>query len=162
MAENLWLPIGRVQSHHGVPETMRGSVSGAVEGSREANDLARRLGGGHVRPKAPILIWGADNRTPILLMGDGETEASELQDLALEALERQQESVNATGRGADYDAFRERQGLMEKAKVDEAVREAIRDRIKKHKRNSRTDPFRQPQKPLGSFQGVDMPKKEAE
>ena len=160
MPENLWLPLGTPR-HHGVPETMRGGVSGAVEGSKEANELARRLGGNGARPKAPILIWGADNRTPILLCGDGETEASELQDIALEALERQQESVNETGRGMDYDAFRERNGLMERAKVDEAVREAIRDRIKRHKRNSRTDPFRQPQKPLGMFQGVELPKKEA-
>lgn len=157
LPDDFVLPVGHVV-HTGVPTTMRRHVSQAATGRQEAFDLAYRLGGRDARPTAPVLIWGPDNRTPIMIIGDGVTEAAELEDIALEAIDNQAESVKNNGRGMDYDQFREDHGMMRRDEVPAAIKNAIADRIAKHKANPVSDPFRQPQKPRGVHQGVDVPK----
>ena len=159
-AGDLLLPIGYVQ-HRGVPQTMRSTSNRAVGNHQEAGDLAYMLGGRSAMPKAPVLVWGPDNRTVIMLVGDGVTEAAELQDMALEAIERQEEQIARNGRGMDYDAMREKHGYVSRENAGNAISDAIAERIAHHKANPVTDPFRQPRRALGNmFNGVSLPAKE--
>ena len=166
------LPVGRVIDlprdfagprghidHAGSPRSMRGTAPVAATGAQEAANLVEMFGKGRsFRPQAPVLLWGADNRTPILIMTEGDVEVSELQDLAEEAIGMQAERVAATGRGLDYDALREKHGNVRRDKVPQAISDAIQERIAHHKQNPVTDPFRQPARPLGNvFAGVDVP-----
>jgi hypothetical protein len=92
-----------------------------------------------------VLVPGA--QAPTLIAGMGYATAAELQDCAVVTWEQQTQKL-AEGRPlVDFNAARERQGLMRREEVDAATREALLRRIARHKANPVTDPFRQPAYP---------------
>lgn len=150
------VPIGRTLDWQGptMPATMQHHVSQAARGMKEAAGLVELFDKGrHYKPQAPILLVGPDGRQPILLIGDGVTEVAELQDMAQAAIADQEEAMssNSSGRGMDYDSLREKHGKVRREDVDTQIRYAISERIRHHKENPVSDPFRQPQRTLGNI-----------
>ena len=60
---------------------------------------------------------------------------------------RKSQQLAKTGSVFDFDALREKHGLVRRENVRDAVCEAFAERIKRHKANMRTDPPRVPQYP---------------
>lgn len=144
---DLMLPIGYVDDKNVIAK-MGKAVSTGARGMKEANSIVEMLGGDpRFKPTAPILLIGPDGRTPILIIGDGMTEAAELQDMAMAAIGKQEDEIAAHGRGMDYDKLREKHGAIRRDKVGMAISDAIAARIAHHKQNPVTDPFRQPLRP---------------
>lgn len=145
---DLLLPIGYIDRSAQMPERMGTVTAAGARGMREAMNLVDMLGGDpRFKPQAPILLVGPDGRTPILLVGAGETEAAELQDMAMEAIGHQDEMVAVGGRGMDYDGLREKHGAVRRDEAGQAISDAIQARIDHHQQNPVSDPFRQPRRP---------------
>lgn len=123
-----------------VPPSLRGMVSGTLRGMRQASDFAHAVGKA-TRPKAPLMLYGPDEYMPIMVIGDGETEAAEMQDLAMEAIGRQEEAVKRNGRGMNFDEARERAGMVRRENFQEAWHDAFQRRADYLRRNQRTDPL---------------------
>ena len=123
-----------------VPWDLKGEVSGVMRGMTQVSEFAHAVGR-TAKPKKPLMVYGPDNYMPICVIGDGVTEAAEMQDLALEAIGRQEEAVKRNGgRGMNFDDARERAGLMRREDFGVAVAEALAERAAYKKRNHRTDP----------------------
>lgn len=137
---DLMLPTGFIP-----PRSMGRSVAAQATGMRDAMSIVDALGRGpRFKPQAPLMLIGPDGSTPILLIGDGVTEAAELQDMAMEAIGNQQERVAEYGRGLDFEKLREKHGYVKREQAGMAIKDAIAARIAHHKQNPVTDPFRQP------------------
>jgi len=144
---DLMLPIGYVDDKNAIRK-MGNAVSTGARGMKEASNIVDLLGGDpRFKPTAPILLIGPDGRTPILIIGDGVTEAAELQDMAMEAIGKQEDEIAAHGRGMDYDRLREKHGAVRRDEAGMAISDAIAARIAHHQQNPVTDPFRQPRRP---------------
>ena len=91
------------------------------------------------------MVSGAD--APTLIAGMGYASAAELQDCAVVTWEEQTTKFAAGKPLLDYDAARERRGLMPREEVDAATRDALLRRVAAHMANPITDPFRQPTYP---------------
>jgi len=111
-----------------------------MRGMKQVTEFAHAVGRS-AKPKKPLMVYGPDNYMPICVIGDGVTEAAEMQDLALEAIGRQEESVKRNGRGMDFDGARERAGMVRREDFGEAMRIAFEERVKYLKANHRTDPL---------------------
>ena len=131
---DLLIPLGRVfKRDKSVPLALQGMVHGAPMGAAE---LAYSLGGRDKKPRKPIFLYGPYGQ-PIMLIGAGEADAAELEDLAQEAVAKAE---------MDFAAKRERYGYPAREQFDSLFRNALRDRVKKHQQNPITDPFRVPGK----------------
>lgn len=145
--DDLMLPIGYVP-----PRSMQrelapsgASVGAQADGMKAAGSLIDALGRGpRFKPMEPILLIGPDGSTPILLITEGDVEAAELQDMAMEAIGNQEERVKEHGRGLDFDKLREKHGFVRREDAPMAIKDALAARIAHHKQNPVTDPFRQP------------------
>lgn len=126
-----------------VPWDLRGEVSGVMRGKQQVMDFAHAVGR-RTMPKKPLMLYGADNYMPICVIGDGVTEAAEMEDLALEALDRQAESVKKNGRGMNFDEARERRGMVRREDFGTVLSEALMRNVKRRKANWRTDAADQP------------------
>lgn len=145
---DLLIPIAKripvVYNEAGVPLSMRGQVSGAAHGAAQAADIAYAFGR-DAKPSGPILLYGPDDRVLTVIIGSGKTEASELQDIALEALERNAERERANrGSAVNFDELRQRAGAVPREQYDAAFRDALRRRVAQHKANPFSDPARVP------------------
>jgi len=87
-----------------------------------------------------LLIPGA----PQQIAGWGLSEVEEIRDQAVAVWELITERLAKTGSTFDFDTAREKHGLMRRENVDAAIREAMVDRIRRHKANPVTDPPREP------------------
>ena len=127
----------------GVPASFKGKLSAVCRTAEECEGLVRWFGSPDFCPQLPlmVLIPGA---APSLIAGFGYATAAELQDCAVYAWHKNTEQIAKTGGLLDFDAARERAGLIRREEVDAATRNAFRDRIAHHKANPITDPFRQP------------------
>lgn len=139
------VPIARripvVLNAGGVPMSLRGQVSGAVGSDAEAAEIAYAFGR-DAKPVAPILVYGPDERVLTVVMGNGLTEAAELQDIALEAMEVNRERLKRQGSPVNFDQLREEAGLVPREQYDAAFRDALARRVARHKANPITDPPR--------------------
>lgn len=146
-APDILLPIGRkipvVMNERKVPLGMQGQVSGAIRDPRQVSEI-KHVFGADTKPEAPLMLYGPRGEA-IMLVGGGDTEASELQDIAAEALERANE--RAQNPTAYFDKMRERAGMARREDVPKMMRDAIEERIERHRRNPVTDPFRVPAPP---------------
>lgn len=133
----------------------------AVAGRAEAKDLAYRLGGRAVKPTRELVLVGPDGRTPIVVPGLGVTEAAELEEVAIAAYEKREKLMRQGKPLVDFDELRDREGLPPAKEFDPLFRQALRDRIEKHRRSPITDPPRQPVKPRGLIP-VAKPQEETE
>lgn len=143
MTIDLIIPMARVVDlvvcEEQVPFDLRGEVSGAIRGMKQAKDFAHAVGRSE-KPRKPLLVFGPDERTPILIIGDGVTEAAEMQDLALAAIDKQTEQVKKTGRGFDFDEAREKKGFVRREDFGTAMAEAFERRAKYLKARQVTEP----------------------
>ena len=110
------------------PHNMREQVVDVIRTKAEAADLAHRIGGRNVRPARSVLVERNGQRT--MIVGDGVATADELSQLAQSVFER---------KSVDFDVLRERGGQMRREDVADKMREAFEDRVKRGKRNARTD-----------------------
>jgi hypothetical protein len=120
-----------------VPFSMRGEVSGTLRGMQQAIDFAHAVGRDK-KPTKPLMLYGPDEYMPILVIGDGVTEAAEMSDLAQEAIGRQQEAFKKYGRGMDFDDARERRGAIRREDFGPALAEAFARRAAYLKANQVT------------------------
>ena len=137
------VPIARVVDivvcEDQVPFDMKGQVSGVLKGMKQATDFAHAVGRTKM-PKKPLMLYGPDNSMPILVIGDGVTEAAEMEDLAVAAIGKQEENVKKFGRGFDSDELRERHGRIRREDFGVAMAEAFEARVKYLKARLVTEP----------------------
>ena len=127
----------RLQSTQ-APATMRGMLSDVVRSRQEAADIPQRMGGRDARPTRPVMVDTGHSRSVII--GDGVATAAELSELAIASIEKQEAQRSRTGTDADFDALRERAGMMRREEVGPKMREAMAARAERARRNMRTDP----------------------
>lgn len=118
----------------------KGRVSAICRTKDQAADLVKWFGDEDFCPYLPILLcipggWG-------LMAGMGLATAAELRDECVARWELMEARLLKTGRRFDFDEARERAGLMRAEDVDAAIREALVERIRRHKANPITDPPR--------------------
>lgn len=127
----------------GVPNGFKGKLSAVCRTMEECDGLVRWFGSANFCPILPVMVIVPGAPAPTFIAGFGYAPAAELRDCAVVAWNNQIEQIAKTGSIFDFDARRERAGLMRRENVDPAVREAMAERIAKHKANPVTDPFRQ-------------------
>lgn len=130
----------------GVPEAFVGKCSAVCRTALECEDLVRHFGSPDFCPFQPVLILlpGAD--APIAIAGMGYATAAELRDCAVVTWHEKTEKLADGGKLLDFDALREKHGLLRREEVDAATREALLERIAKHKANPISDPQRVPER----------------
>lgn len=128
--------------YRGLPGALKGKVSAICRSEQDCANLVRWFGDPNFCPFLPILLLipGA----PGQLVGMGLATVAELQDEAVARWQLMTRRLEKTGRVVDFDALREKHGFMPSEKVEAAFREALLERIRKHRANPRTDPPRQP------------------
>ncbi len=131
----------------GVPESYVGKCSAICRTAQECAELVRWFGSADFCPNLPVLVLVPGADAPIAIAGMGYATAAELQDCAIVTWHDKSQKIEKDGTMFDFDALRERRGLMRREKVDAATREAMVQRVAKHKANPISDPARQPQFP---------------
>lgn len=142
---DLIVPIARVVDvavvyEDQIPLDMQGQLSGSLRGAQQVSEFAHAVGRNRM-PKQPLMVYGPDNAYPILIVGDGVTEAAEMQDLAQEALGKQEENVRKFGRAFDFDEARERAGMVRREDFGKVLSDALQKNVDYLKRNQVTDPY---------------------
>ncbi len=129
-----------------IPKGLNTRFSAVCHSLKDCEDLAHRFHGidfyPEYGPMLPVLLLipGA----PQQIAGWGLSEPEELRDQAVAVWELITERLRKTGSTFDFDSAREKHGLLRREDVDSAIREAMVDRVKKHKANPVTDPPREP------------------
>ncbi len=142
------MPIARrlTVNADAIPLAMRGKLTGVLRNKGDIAEMAYAVGGRGVKPKKPLMILGPDERTVLLVVGDGVAEASELEELAYAQLEKAERNVKKHGRAFDFAAARDRAKVPQASEFDSLYRDALRRRVAGHKRNPFSDPARVPQR----------------
>lgn len=128
----------------GVPDSHKGKCSAVCRTLLECEELVRWFGSPDFAPYMPVLVMVPGSDSPTLIPGMGFATAAELQDCAIVAWTKQTEQLVKMGHVVDFDALRERHGLMRREEVDVATRDAMVRRVAHHKANPISDPERQP------------------
>jgi hypothetical protein len=128
----------------GVPAQYVGKCSAVCRTVEECGELVRWFGSPDFCPYLPVMVMVPGTDAPTLIAGMGYATAAELQDCAVVTWHEQTHKLAATGKLLDFDALRERRGLMRREEVDAATREALLRRVAQHKANPISDPARQP------------------
>ena len=131
----------------GVPKGLVGHCSAVVRTLAEAEDLIKWFGDENFCPYLPVLLLVPGAQTAPAINGLGLAPAAEIRDIAVAYFEQTLEDVQKGRSFVNFDEARERHGLMRREDVDAAVRQAMRDRVAKHKASPITDPMRQPDYP---------------
>jgi len=134
----LLIPIAHklTMNREAIPYALQGQLSGVVRSERDAKEIGAAFGRGY-RPSKPVMLIGPDDHTVILIIGG---EAAEIEDIALAKMDQQRRSAEKGQRGFNFAEHRDAIGAPPVEKVDSLFREALQDRIKRHKRNPVTDP----------------------
>ncbi len=127
----------------GVPASFKGKLSAVCRTAAECDELVHWFGSPDFCPNLPVMVM-VPGAQPTLIAGLGYATAAELRDCAVVTWHEQTEKLAKTGSLVDFDALRERHGLMRREDVDAATREALLRRIAQHKANPVSDPYRQP------------------
>ena len=107
-------------------------------GGIDISEIGHIFGGRSAKPERPMLVYGPDSRVLTMVVGGGEAEAAELEELALAASEKMVERKKD-----DYMAqLREEAGRPPREKVTELVSEALRD----HGRDQIANPSNYPKR----------------
>jgi len=131
----LLIPVARrlIMNPGSIPLSLAGQLSGVVKGKSQAQDVGYAFGRTS-KPRQPLMLIGPDERTVILIVGDGQAEAAELEDLAVMKLEQAEEKARKGQRGFDFEAARERRGAPSAKEFDGLFRQALQDSVKRQKR----------------------------
>lgn len=130
----------------GVPKGLKTKFSAVCYSLTDCADLVHKFRGIDFYPAygpyLPVLLLvpGA----PQQIAGWGLSTIEEIRDQAVAVWELITERLAKFGTTVDFDAMREKHGLMRREEVDAAVRQAFVDRINKHKANPVTDKPREP------------------
>ena len=139
---DLIVPIARVVdiviAPQDVPYDLQGQVSGRLNW-QGVSDFAHEVGRTRM-PTKPLMIVGPDGGVPILIMVDGDTEAAEMQDLALAAVDKQQEQIKKTGRAMDFDSLREQHGMVRREDFAQTLSDGLQRNVEYLKTHQVTDP----------------------
>ncbi|MGD9889884.1 MAG: hypothetical protein AB7U18_01145 [Dehalococcoidia bacterium] len=132
----IYLPVGY---QYPTPQTR---ASSAILGDEaHIGNLTAALGGRTAKPRKPVVIWAPDGRSQIILIGAGEAEAAELEDMAYRAFDEARETMKKTGGSAfDADEARERRGLPRREEAGAAMAEAFWADKQAHRASPRTNP----------------------
>ena len=144
--------------YEGVPESYKGKCSAVCRSAEDCDGLVRWFGSPDFAPFLPVLVLVPGAPAPTAIAGFGYATAAELRDCAVVTWHQQTERLAKTGALLDFDALRERRGLMRREDVDTATRDAMARRIAQHKANPVTDPPRQPVYPNPTGKSVFGPK----
>ena len=128
----------------GVPLSYKGKCSAVCRTAEECGELVRWFGSPDFCPFEPIMVMVPGADAPTLIAGMGYATAAELQDCAVVTWHEQTDKLARTGRLFDFDALREKHGLMRREEVDAATRTALLERVARHQRSPISDPSRQP------------------
>ena len=128
----------------GVPASYIGKCSAVCRTVEECGELVRWFGSSDFCPNQPVMVMVPGTDAPTLIAGMGYATAAELQDCAVVTWHEQTRKLATTGKLVDFDALRERRGMMRREEVDLATREALLRRVAQHKANPISDPARQP------------------
>lgn len=128
----------------GVPEQYKGQCSAVCRTAEECDELVRWFGSPDFCPLLPVMVLVPGAHAPTLIAGFGYATAAELRDCAVVTWHTQTQKLATTGQILDFDTLRERRGLMRREEVDSATREALLQRVARHKANPISDPPRQP------------------
>lgn len=129
---------------HGVPVQYKGKCSAVCRSAEDCAGLVRWFGDPSFAPFLPVIVLVPGADAPTLIAGFGYATAAELQDCAVVTWHQQTERLQRQGALLNFDELRERRGLLPRDQVDSAVRQAMLDRIARHKANPISDPFRKP------------------
>ena len=132
----LWVPIARQLPLHLVKLGQMSTMM--IENKKFVADMAEVFGGRAAKPAGVMTIPSIDNTTPIMVAGLGGTEVAELEDIALEAMEKDEEQYRKTHSAIDHAAERERRGAPTAESFDTRFREAMQARADHGRRNIRT------------------------
>jgi len=129
------IPVGRrlIMNPGSIPLSLQGQLSGVVKGASQAKEVGYAFGRDK-KPRQPLMLLGPDERTVILIVGDGEAEAAELEDLAVMKMEQAEEKARRGQRGFDFEAARDRRGLPSAKEFDGLFRQALQDNVKRQRR----------------------------
>lgn len=132
-----------------VPSAVRsmfeGKVSALCTSMDEAQSLPRFFGDTAFCPYLPILLVIPGLDSVVQVEGRGVTTVAELTDLCVTTWGRNEERMARNGgKLLDFDALREKHGLMPRNQLGAALAESITKRMDEHRRNRRTDPARDP------------------
>lgn len=130
-----------------MPEDFQGKLSAVCRTAEDCAELVRWFGSSDFAPNLPVMVMVPGAHAPTLIAGMGYASAAELQDCAVVTWEQQTTKLAEGKPLLDYDAARERRGLLRREDVDAATRDALLRRVKEHMANPITDPFRQPTYP---------------
>lgn len=116
----------------GVPPSLWGRVAGAFgRGALPVADLTAAFEGGRAAtPEKPILVYGPNEQVMTIVCGMGMTETAEIEEMVLEAFERQKQEA-----GYKIAEMREKAGLPPSEKVEDLCRQAMEDRLLDERRN---------------------------
>ena len=134
-------------SWEGVPASFVGKCSAVCRTEKECAELVWWFGSPNFCPDLPVMVMVPGADTPTLIAGMGYATAAELRDCAVVTWYQQTKKLAHGGKLLDYDALRERRGLIRREDVDAAAREAMARRVAQHKASPITDPARQPAYP---------------
>lgn len=128
-------PFARIGGHDAY-----GRGRGAVFQDRQVQEIGHVFGGRAARPFQPIILVAPDGKTPICLVTDGQTEASELEEIAAAAMERGAENLKKHGAHIRFDEWRERHHLPRREDVPDLYLQALRDYVTRNRANWRSAP----------------------
>lgn len=130
-----------------VPQQFWGRVSAVCRSYSECLDLYHWFGvdNENFEPDLPILLIIPSPSGPQYgqVCGMGLAPVYEIRDECVARWEITEDRIRKTGHIVDFDVLREKAGLVERSKVDEAFRTALTDRIAAHRASPITDPPRQ-------------------
>ena len=118
-----------------------GRVSAVCRSMQECEDLVRWFGDGDFCPVMPVLVAIPDH--PQVIDCQGYAPVDEIRDLAVLIWETVSEQIATRGSVHNGDELRWKHGYPDREAADAMIREAMFERIRKHRQNPITDPFRQ-------------------
>ncbi len=132
-----------------IPSQFWGKVSAVCRSYSDCLDLNHWFGDENFEPDLPVLLVVPSPSGPQYgqVCGMGLAPVYEIRDECVARWEITEDRIRKSGHIVDFDVLRERAGLVERSKVDEAFRTALTDRIAAHKASPVTDPPRQPKYP---------------
>ena len=138
---DIWVPIGKTIPISYGKHRLRRVIPNAAFFS-DPREIGHVFGGRKAMPNQPIVIEGADGETPTVILAMGDTEASELEDIAIAAKEKSERRMRATGYALPFNEFREKTGKARREDVPAMMAEAVERRLNEQRKNWRTDPRR--------------------
>ena len=146
MAGELYLPVAFKPPIWITNLAAYSRASQLAASAKALGDLSQIAGGRSGKPRDPVVIVGPDGQTPIMIAGMGFTEAAEIEEIGLAAIEKAEQNIKESGDAFKLDQWREDNGLCPRDEFDAHYKQALRDRAESHRRN----PISDPEKPMYS------------